>query len=280
MANLESGVAITPASVFHVASISKQFTAMSILLLAQRGQLSLDDEARKYITELTDYGTPLTIRHLLTHTSGLRDAFLLQGMAAPREDDADKNDAIVKILSRQRALNSRPGTEFQYNNGGYVLLGVIVKRVSGQSLRAFTDVNIFKPLGMTRTHFHDDPRDRAESHLRLSSGREHRPTLAMRADPGGLVGNTGLFTTAGDLLLWEQNFADLRVGDTRTRRRDAEAGHSYRLGGWNFLRLRACDRTTSRLADDRSRGRRPGIRCLRRPISRPGIRRCGALQPG
>jgi len=97
MANLESGVAIKPASVFHVASVSKQFTAMSILLLAQRGKLSLNDEARKYITELPDYGRPLTIRHLLTHTSGLRDAFLLQGMAAPREDDADKNDTIVKI---------------------------------------------------------------------------------------------------------------------------------------------------------------------------------------
>jgi CubicO group peptidase (beta-lactamase class C family) len=96
MANLESGVAVTPASVFHVASVSKQFTAMSILLLAHRGRLSLDDEARKYVTELPDYGRPLTIRHLLTRTSGLRDAFLLQGMAAPREDDADKNDTIVK----------------------------------------------------------------------------------------------------------------------------------------------------------------------------------------
>jgi CubicO group peptidase (beta-lactamase class C family) len=213
MANLELGVAIRPASVFHVASISKQFTAMSLLLLVQRGQLSLDDEARKYITELPDFGSRLTIRHLLTHTSGLREAFSLQGMAAPREDGADRNDALVKILARQRALNFAPGAEFQYNNGGYAMLASIVKRVSGQPLRAFTDANIFKPLGMTHTHFHDDPTmivpNRASGYHQ-GSGAFHR---ALRADPNGIVGNAGLFTTARDLLLWEQNFADVRVGD-------------------------------------------------------------------
>jgi len=213
MANLESGVAITPASVFHVCSISKQFTAMSILLLAQRGQLSLDDEVRKYITELPNYESRLTIRHLLNHTSGLRDAFTLLGLAAPREDDVNVNDAIVKALARQRGLNFRPGAEFQYNNGGYTLLAAIVKRVSGQSLRAFADANIFKPLGMMRTHFHDDPTmivpNRASGY-HLDAGAFH---VAIRADPGGVVGNAGLFTTARDLLLWEQNFADVRVGD-------------------------------------------------------------------
>jgi CubicO group peptidase (beta-lactamase class C family) len=176
-------------------------------------QLSLDDEARKYITELPDYGNRLTIRHLLTHTSGLRDAFTLLGLAAPREDDVSVNDAIVKALARQRGLNFMPGAEFQYNNGGYTLLAAIVKRVSGQSLRAFADANIFKPLGMMRTHFHDDPTmivpNRASGY-HLDAGAFH---LAIRADPGGVVGNAGLFTTARDLLLWEQNFADVRVGD-------------------------------------------------------------------
>ncbi len=157
MANLELGVPITPASVFRVCSISKQFTAMSILLLAQRGQLSLDDEVRKYIPEWADQGRRLTIRHLLTHTSGLREAFTLLGLAAPREDGDNVNDAIVKMLARQRALNFAPGTEYQYNNDGYNLLASIVKRVSRQSLRAFADANIFKQLDMTHTHFHDDP---------------------------------------------------------------------------------------------------------------------------
>jgi len=212
MANLELGVPISPASVFHVASISKQFTAMCILLLAERGKLSLDDEARKYIPELPDYGTPLTIRHLLNQTSGLRDAFLLLGLAAPREDGGMVNDAIVKVLAHQRALNFKPGTEFQYNNGGYALLATIVNRVSGLSLRAFADQNIFKPLGMTQTHIHDDPTmlvpNRASGYHQDSSGFH----IAPHADLGRLVGPTALFTTARDLLLWEQNFADARVG--------------------------------------------------------------------
>ena len=212
MANLELEVPITPASIFHVASISKQFTAMSILLLAQRGQLSLDDDVQKYIPEWADHGSPITIRNLLTHTSGLRDAFLLEWLAPPREDGGDRNDRIVSILARARGLNFTPGSEFQYNNGGYTLLASIVKRVSGQSLRSFTDANIFKPLSMTHTHFHDDPTmiiPNRTSGYHLGVGGWH---LAVRADPGGLVGNTGLFTTARDLLLWEQNFGDARVG--------------------------------------------------------------------
>lgn len=211
MANLELGVPITPASVLPAASISKQFTAMSILLLAKRGQLSLDDDVGKYIPEWADHGSRITIRHLLTHTSGLRDAFMLQGLAPPREDGGDPNDAILKILARARGLNFAPGAEFQYNNGAYNLLGGIVKRVSGQSLRAFADTNIFKPLGMTHTHFHDDPSmivpNRVSGYHRDGSG------LHLAFENGGIVGNAGLQTTVGDLLLWEQNFAEVRVGD-------------------------------------------------------------------
>jgi CubicO group peptidase (beta-lactamase class C family) len=213
MADLGLGVPITPASVFRVCSISKQFTAMSILLLAQRGQLSLDDEVRKHISDWADRGGRPTIRHLLTHTSGLREAFTLLGLAGPPRDGVNVNDAIVNMLARQRALNFAPGTEYQYNNGGYNLLASIVKRVSGQSLRAFADANIFKPLGMTHTHFHDDPTmvvpNRARGYHR-DGGAFH---VAARGDGGGVVGNDGLFTTARDLLLWEQNFADVRVGD-------------------------------------------------------------------
>jgi CubicO group peptidase (beta-lactamase class C family) len=105
-----------------------------------------------------DYGTPITIRHLLNHTSGLRDGFNLDGWSTARQDGADPNDAILRVVVRQRGLNFAPGAQFQYNNGAYNLLGSIVKRVSGQSLRAFADTNIFKPLGMTRTHFHNDRR--------------------------------------------------------------------------------------------------------------------------
>lgn len=211
MANLELGVPITPASVFPLASISKQFTAMSILLLAQRGQLSLDDEARKYVPELPDYGTPLKIRHLLNHTSGLRDAFNLDGWSAPRQDNSDPNEALARILTRQRGLNFTPGAQFQYNNGGYNLLANIVKRVSGQSLRAFEDANLFKPLGMTHTLVLDDAAmivpNRVSNYWRDIKG------FHVGSEAVGIIGNAGIYSSAPDLLLWEQNLADVRVGD-------------------------------------------------------------------
>ena len=210
MANLELGVPITPASVFPAASISKQFTAMSILLLVERGQLSLDDPVWKFIPEWADREHIITIRHLLTHSSGLREAFTLLGLAAPRETPTTINDSIVKILARQRGLNFTPGSEFQYNNGAYNLLATIVKRVSGQSLREYADASIFKPLGMSRTHFQDDPgmlvADRVSGY---TFGKGH---LRLARLEGGIVGNSGLFTTSQDLLLWEQNFAKPHVG--------------------------------------------------------------------
>ncbi|HXN23464.1 MAG TPA: serine hydrolase domain-containing protein, partial [Candidatus Dormibacteraeota bacterium] len=210
MASLELGVPITPASVLPAASISKQFTAMSILLLAKGGQLSLDDEVRKYIPEWADHGSRITIRHLLTHTSGLRDGFTLRELNAARDDVFD-NDVMVKILARTRGLNFTPGTEFQYNNSAYALLASIVQRVSGQSLRAFADANIFKPLGMTHTHFHDDPSMIVPN--RVSGYHRDAGGLHLASDNGRIVGNAGLQTTVGDLLLWEQNFAEVRVGD-------------------------------------------------------------------
>jgi CubicO group peptidase (beta-lactamase class C family) len=212
MANLESGVAITPNSVFHVASISKQFTAMSVLLLAQRAKLSLDDDVGKYVPEWTYHGTQITIRHLLTHTSGLRDAYVLSDLSPPHNANITRMDAISAILAHASGLNFMPGSEFEYNNGGYTLLASIVERVSGQSLRTFTDANIFKPLGMTHTHFHDDPTmvvpNRASGYYRDGLGIH----IALHDDLGHIVGNTGLFTTTGDLLLWEENFSNARVG--------------------------------------------------------------------
>src|SRR5262249_13187543 len=148
----------------------------------------------------------ITIRHILTHTSGLREAFTLIGLAAPREDGGNVNDAIVKMLARQRGLNFLPGSEFQYNNGAYNLLGSIVKRVSGQSLREFADASIFKPLGMLHTHFHDDPSMLVPN--RATGYSPDKSSFKLARPEGGIVGNAGLFTTARDLMIWEQNFAD------------------------------------------------------------------------
>ncbi len=209
-ASLELGVPISPESVFHVASVTKQFTAMSILLLARDGRLSLDDDVRRHLPEWAG-PAGVTIRHLLTHTGGLRDAFLLIEMAAP-ETSRPVQDQLVGLLARQRGLIDEPGRRYVYNNGGYVLLAEIVKRVSGQSLRAFADDRIFRPLGMRQSHLHDDV---AEVVPKLATGYTRGGDGALRVarQTGGLVGNGGLFTTAGDLLRWERNFAEPRVGD-------------------------------------------------------------------
>ena len=209
-ASLELGVSITPESVFHVASVTKQFTAMSILLLARDGRLSIDDDVRRHLPEWA--GPPgVTIRHMLTHTAGLRDVFLLIELASP-ETSRPLQDQLVGLLARQRGLSDEPGRRYVYNNGGYVLLAEIVKRVSGQSLRAFADARIFRPLGMRQSHLHDDV---AEVVPKLATGYTRGGDGALRVarQTGGLVGNGGLFTTAGDLLRWERNFTEPRVGD-------------------------------------------------------------------
>jgi CubicO group peptidase (beta-lactamase class C family) len=152
MANLETATPITPASIFHVASVSKQFTAMAIALLARDGKLSLDDDIRRYLPEIPNYGHRITIRHLLNHTSGLRDQWDLLFMARGRfEENRITESDVLEIVARQKALNFVPGTEYVYSNTGYTLAGRIVKRVSGKSLREFADERIFKPLGMTNT---------------------------------------------------------------------------------------------------------------------------------
>lgn len=209
MASVELGVAITPETVMGAASISKRFTAMSILLLAQRGKLSLDDEPGKYFPEWADREHHVTIRRLLAHTSGLREGFSLLGLAN-QNPFADINEAMVRMLARQRGVDSAAGTEFYYNNGAYNLLGSIVKRVSGQSLRDFAQANIFTPLGMARTQIRDSlgliiP-NRANGYTQGGSG------VRATSEAVGVVGNAGLYTTPEDLLRWERNFDDARVG--------------------------------------------------------------------
>lgn len=157
MADLENDIPITPATVFHVASMSKQFTAASIVLLAQQGKLSLNDDVHKYLPELPDFGERITIRNLIYHTSGLRDQWDLLDLAGWRYSlDLITDDDVMSVMTRQKELNFKPGDKHVYSNTGYTLLGLIVKRVSGLSLREFSTENIFEPLGMTHTHFRDD----------------------------------------------------------------------------------------------------------------------------
>src|SRR5713101_3417124 len=135
LANLESNVPITPSSVFDIGSTSKQFTAASILLLEKQGKLSVNDDVRKYISELPDYGKKITILHLLNHTSGLRDYLALMELAGINTDSVTTDDDALALVARQKALNFEPGDEWLYSNTGFFLLSVIVKRVSGKALR-------------------------------------------------------------------------------------------------------------------------------------------------
>lgn len=211
MANLEYGIRNTPSTIFHVASLAKQFTAFAIHLLAQEGKLSLDDDVRKYLPKLHDFGQTITLRHLLHHTSGLRDQFDLLQLAGWRLSDVITEQDVLGLIWRQRELNFAPGAEHLYCNTGYTLLAVIVKRVSGKSLREFTQERIFTPLGMKHTQFHDDYQaliqNRAYSYQwTQETGYQNVPHAY------STVGSTGLFTTVEDLALWDQNFYDGRVG--------------------------------------------------------------------
>jgi CubicO group peptidase (beta-lactamase class C family) len=213
MADLNDDVPNTPATVFHVASMSKQFTAASIVLLAQQGKLTLDDDVRKYIPELPDFGQRITIRHLVYHTSGLRDQWELLGLAGWRYSlDLITDDDVMSVMTRQKDLNFKPGDKHVYCNTGYTLMGLIVKRVSGMSLREFTTKNIFEPLGMTHTHFRDDHAEIIK-HDALGYEQEGKDKpFRMSLTNFDTAGATSLHTTVEDLLLWDENFYHPRVG--------------------------------------------------------------------
>ena len=212
MANLEYDIPISPATVFHIASVSKQFTVFSILLLEKEGKLSLDDDIRKHIPEVPDFGETITLRHLASHTSGMRDQWNLLSMAGWRMDDVITKEHVLKLVSNQKALNFSPGDEYLYCNTGFTLLAEVVARTSGMSFAKFTKAHIFAPLQMSSTLFYDDHekivKNRAYSYYSDSSG--FKKSVLSYAN----VGATSLFTTVEDLSLWAMNFANPVVGDT------------------------------------------------------------------
>jgi CubicO group peptidase (beta-lactamase class C family) len=225
MASLEHGVPIRTTTVFDIASVSKQFGAYAVALLDQEGRLSLDDDVRKWIPELHDFGTTVTLRHLVHHTSGIRDWPGTLSMAGWSYEDVLSFEQILRMAYDQRDLNFRPGDEYAYSNTGYNLLAEVVARATGMSFREWTHERIFAPLGMTRTHFHDDHRevviDRAESYAPGPDGRWRRVTNNLTA-----LASSSLFTTTEDLALWVRHLhhPDARFGGTRLVERMHERG--------------------------------------------------------
>jgi len=202
LADMEFNVPNTPQTIFESGSVAKQFTAAAIVLLQQDGKLSLDDPVKKYIPELPDYGAPLTIRHLLNHTSGIRDwGTVMTLTGAGRGDRVISQDLALDVITHQRALDFTPGSEYSYSNSGYNLLAIIVERVSKQKFSAFLDERLFKPLGMKNSSLRDDYQrivpGRAQAYARQGAGpwRLNMPFM-------NVYGNGGMLTTVGDWIKW------------------------------------------------------------------------------
>lgn len=238
MADLERGVTNTPDTIFEAGSVSKQFTAAAVLILAQEGRLSLDEPARLYLPELPDYGVPLTLRHMLTHTSGLRDWGSVAAIGGwPRTTRAYTHDHVLEIVSKQTALNFTPGTKWSYSNTGFNLAAIVVSRVSGMSFAEFTRRRLFEPIGMTRTSWRDD-------HTRVVRNRalayaESSGTFRTEMPFENVHGNGGLLTTVGDLLRWNEELASPRPANAAWVRQQQELGrfadgreHDYAFGLW------------------------------------------------
>jgi CubicO group peptidase (beta-lactamase class C family) len=202
MADLERGVALTPETPFDVGSVTKQFVAASVLLLVEEGRISLSDDVRRHIPELPDYGHTITIDHLLTHTSGIRDWVWLSSVTENR-------DTPLTLILRQRGLNFAPGEEWSYSNSGYELLREIVRRVSGQTLAEFMRTRLFEPLGMRSTRYAADVREVPNAALGYEKqGEQWRQDMLL----GNARGGGGVFSTAGDLLLWNDALTGNRLG--------------------------------------------------------------------
>src|SRR5262245_15210210 len=213
MSNLEYNVPITESTVLESGSVAKQFTASAIVLLAQDGKLSLDDDIRKYLPEVPSFGgQKITIRHLLTHTSGLRDQWGLLGIEG-RGPGSQVHSALttLDLITHQKMLNFPPGSAYLYSNSGYALAGLIVQRVSGKTLDAFTQERLFRPIGMTHTQWRDDftevVRNRATAY---SGSAQTRYETDMPFT--NMVGNGGLLSTMSDLLKWNENLDNPKVG--------------------------------------------------------------------
>jgi CubicO group peptidase (beta-lactamase class C family) len=235
MANLETGTAITPETIFESGSVAKQFTATAVVLLALDGKLDLDEPARKYFPELPDYGRPLTIRHLLTHTSGLREwSSLVAAEGWARGSRAHDQATLLDAVFRQKRLNYPVGDHYSYSNSGYALAMALVERVSGKSFPEFTRERIFQPLGMTHTQWRDDYTRLVPGRAQAYTRRDDAWHLAMPFED--VVGPGGMLTTVGDWLIWNQALTDKTLGaalvDSLHRRGRLTSGReiNYALG--------------------------------------------------
>lgn len=211
LSNLEYSIPNTSASVFHVASMSKQFTALAAWLLEDSGEISLDDPIGRYLPRCPSYASDIAIRHLIHHTSGLKSDLVLLLMAGWRLEDVIRNSDVMDLFRRQQGLNFQPGEQFSYSGTGYLVLASVIEQVRGQSLDSTCQELIFKPLGMSNTFFNDDylrvVKDRTYAYYKNDEGGYKKAVLSCN-----LVGGTGLYTSIDDFEKWDRNFYTGEVG--------------------------------------------------------------------
>jgi CubicO group peptidase (beta-lactamase class C family) len=210
--DLEHDIALGPSSVFYLGSVSKQFVTFSILLLEEQGKLDLDDEIQKFLPDFPVFESPLTIRHFIHHTSGVRDYLTLMYLIGRNYLDHIEDDEVYELIKRQSELNFSPGEKYLYSNSCYFMLAMIVEKAAGQSLKKFAHENIFKPLGMHNTMFYDDNTDLIKNRVfsyAKAADKDKFNNLIMRFD---LVGSGGVYSNIEDLYLWDQNFYDNKLG--------------------------------------------------------------------
>lgn len=210
LANMEYDIPITASSVFRIGSTSKQFTAACIILLAQQGQLNLDDTLKSFFPDFPEYAEKITIRHLLNHTSGIRDYLQLSYLKGFEDDDYYDDDTIMAWLINQNELNFAPSDEYLYSNSGYWLLGQIVNKVAGMNMAEFAKKEIFEPLGMNNTHFHNDHtqivKNRASGYV--PNGEDSYQISMTTLD---MIGDGGIFTTINDIKKWDDSYYSSKV---------------------------------------------------------------------
>ncbi|MGB5188704.1 serine hydrolase domain-containing protein, partial [Robiginitalea sp.] len=203
LASLEYLVPNTPGTIFNTGSVSKQFTAMGIVRLEEQGSLSFDDEIHKFLPELPDFGVPITIRHLLHHTSGLRSLHALFALAGWRDDDSRSNEDLNRIILNQKDLNFTPGSEYLYCNTGYMLMVNIIEGITGENFKDWMKKQIFDPLGMKQTYV-EDQYSRVVANNATSYYR--RGDFERAVEYWGYIGSGNMHSTTGDLLKWLSNF--------------------------------------------------------------------------
>jgi CubicO group peptidase (beta-lactamase class C family) len=203
LAEMEHNIPNTPQTIFESGSVAKQFTAAALVLLAQDGKLSIDDPVRKYIPELPEYDKPITIRHILNHTAGLRDwGSVMSLTGVGRGDRVVTQDIALDVIVRQKGLDFTPGAEYSYSNSGYQLAAIIVERVSKQKFGAFVEERLFKPLGMKNSSWREDYRKLVPGRAQAYSRSGEKAPWRLNMPIMNVVGNGGMLTTVGDWLKW------------------------------------------------------------------------------